>query len=45
MLEAEPETEVTGIRLGTEHPGQPQEAAQGDQETCHSRGSRHGLRI
>jgi len=43
VVEAEPEPGRRRIRLRTEHPRQPGEAAQGDQETCHSRGSRRGL--
>ena len=45
LLEADPEPERRRIRLRAEHPRQPDQAAQGDQETCHSRGSRRGLRM
>ncbi len=43
VFEAEPEPGLSRIRLRTEDPRQPDEAAQGDQETSHSRGSRRGL--
>ena len=45
LLEAEPQAEAGGVRLGVQHPGQPEKAAQGDQEACHSRGSRRSLRM
>ena len=45
LAEAEPERRGPSVSAcAAEHPGQPSKAAQGDQEACHSRGSRRGLR-